>query len=139
MRDSSGPDPIGELLDYAKIHASAGQDDQDPERGESFGALAARFFAEHSAPRRIAETETASDAVKRLEQKLPEEFPRLGNDEALISLLYGLGDEQARKALRRQLFRHPLVTESPELTTPPLLLPATSFEGRRFVSVDDHP
>lgn len=140
VRDSSGPDPIGELLNYAKICASAGQDNQDPERGESFGALAARFFEEHNVPPRIDETETATDAVRRLEQKLPEEFPRLAVDEALISLLHGLGDEEARKALRRQLFRHPLVTESAELTAPPpLLLPATSFERRRFVSVDDHP
>jgi CheY-like chemotaxis protein len=139
VQDGSGPDPIGELLEYAQIRASAGRGGPDPGWEDSFGALAAPFFAEHNVPRRMNETETASEAVKRLEQKLPEEFPRLAEDEALISLLHGLGDEQARRALRRQLFRHPLVTESPELTAPPSLLQSTSFERRRFVSVDDHP
>ena len=139
VRDSSGPDPIAELLDYAKIRAIAGQDHQDPGRGESPGTLAAQFFAEHNVALRVDETETADDAVKRLEQKLPEEFPRLADDKALIRLLRGLGGQEARRALRRQLFRHPLVTESPELAAQSPPFGAIDFTGRRFISVDDHP
>lgn len=139
VRDSSGPDPIGELLDYVMIRTST-QGDQDAERGEPSNALAAQFFTEHNVPRRLNPTETDSEALKRLEQKLPEEFSRLADDEALIHLLRGLGSGEARRALRKQLFRHPLVTESPDLTAVSAFRATESdFSGRHFISVDDHP
>lgn len=135
VRDDSGPDPIGELLEYADIRAVIVHPAHPDFDQASFDRRVDRFFEDHQVVSK-SPGEALTDALKRLEQRLPEEFPRLAGNEALMNLLRGLGDEETRKALRTQLFRHPLGTESPHSPAPP---PANDLSGMYFISVDDHP
>jgi hypothetical protein len=47
-------------------------------------------------------------AVEQLERNLPDNFPALSRSQAFISLLMGVGDRDARQAVRAQLTRRHL-------------------------------
>ena len=110
--ETSSEDPIGDFLDYIEIRDKA----SDPPRsGDAWWSIVKRIFERYGMRQLEASPEDRHDFVSNfelLEKKLPESFPSLAHNSALIALLRGVGDSKARIALRSQLMRRPLATEA---------------------------
>jgi AAA lid domain-containing protein/KAP-like P-loop domain-containing protein/ClpA/ClpB-like protein/ATPase family protein associated with various cellular activities (AAA) len=112
VSEESGNDPIGELLDYADVQAKASD---PPPSGDAWWAIVSRTFRAHGmAPpeRSSSERSRLVSELERLERWLPEGFPTLARNDALIALLRGVGDTQTRLTIRSQLMSRPLGTEA---------------------------
>jgi hypothetical protein len=110
--EESGKDLIGELLDYADVQAKASD---PPPSGDAWWAIVSRTFRAHGmAPpdRSASERSRLISELERLERWLPDGFPMLARNDALIALLRGVGDAQTRLAIRSQLMSRPLGTEA---------------------------
>jgi hypothetical protein len=104
-------DPIGDFLDYVDLRAGASN---PPKEDNAWWSIADRIFQRHGmpAPARIPERgDRLTAQIKQLEQELPEDFPEFARSSALVALLRGVGDPDARLALRSQLMRRPLSVE----------------------------
>lgn len=108
--DDSGPDPIGEFLDYADVRTRASD---PPPPSDAWWSIVGRTFRAHGmpAPERIGGDQLTFE-LEDLEKRLPADFPTFARSKAFIALLRGVGDSTTRLALRDQLVSKPLGTES---------------------------
>lgn len=112
ISDRSGADPIGDFLDYAEVKGRAAD---PPALDDAWWSLVGRLFRRHDVlppPRSTTEHAELSSALAALERTLPSEYPAQARDIAFISLLRGVGDDQARAALTSLLRNEPLQTEN---------------------------
>lgn len=137
IRDTTLPDPIGEFLTYARLRRELVIGTRWDMQGEAGDVLQHALTVHHLAP--PSDQETGEAALARLEQRLPEEFPGLAASEALVALLNGLGDEEAREALRTRLVNRPLATATIQLEPDAVPAEAAVLAGTRIVCVDDNP
>jgi hypothetical protein len=112
ISEQSGPDPIGDFLDYAEVKGRAAD---PPPTNDAWWSTNSKLFRRHDIsppPRSTTEREGLSSALANLEAGLPSEYPHLARDIAFISLLRGVGDDRARAALTSLLRNEPLQTET---------------------------
>ncbi|MDQ0000114.1 Clp protease N-terminal domain-containing protein [Pseudarthrobacter sulfonivorans] len=110
--ERSGLDPIGDFLDYAEVKGRAAD---PPPTNDRWWSTNSKLFRRHDiAPpsRSTTEREGLMAALSTLESVLPSEYPPLARDVDFISLLHGVGDRDARMALRSLLMNEPLGTET---------------------------
>lgn len=133
LRRESRDDPIAEFLTYAEVRGKAFASDD-----KEWWDTVCRTFQEHRLqPPEPGGTTWATD-LQRLDGELPEEFPKLVRDETFAALLRGVGDTEAREALRAQLIRRPLATGATEQSGP-LADPAELLTGWHVTCIDDNP
>jgi hypothetical protein len=109
VRDESRDDLIGDLLDYAEIREKAVEEPPRNSTDPLWGKVE-RVFKEYNTRWDWNSGESLADALKRLERRLPEEFPQLAGKSELMAILRGLGDRGVRLAFKAQLFSRPLTT-----------------------------
>ena len=137
IRDSTRKDPIGEFLRYAQLSRDLVIGAPVGTQGEAGERLEQALTDYHLA--RPAGEESGDAALKRLEQRLPEEFPGFAASEALFALLNRLGDAEAREALRTRLVNRPLATTTIQREQDAMPPDAAMLAGIRIVCVDDNP
>ena len=110
--EASGEDPIGDFLNYVDIREKALN--PPPPNDDWWSNLTQTFERYKMRPPEISQEQPHNlrNEIERLENQLPENFPTLAHSTALIALLRGVGDSEARIALRSQLMRRPLTTEA---------------------------
>jgi CheY-like chemotaxis protein len=143
VRDESGRDTIGEFLDYVDVRDGSSEIAAMID-GNAVGLendllqdLAKQLFEVNNL--HWPPNENFNDALKRLEQRLPEEFKEYAKTKSLISLLRATGNKRERQALRDQLLRHPLTTEASRQGTFAASSLAYEFDGTRIICIDDNP
>jgi CheY-like chemotaxis protein len=141
VRETIGDDPIGDFMRYARLRSELvlGVTIQD-QQSETVNTIEREL--EQYQLGSLSSDDLGETALKRLEHKLPEEFPALAGSDALIALLRRLDDRQARVALRTRLINHPLVTETiqfePE-TARRTTGAVEGLDGLRVMWIDDNP
>jgi KAP family P-loop domain len=96
LGDRERPDPVTQFMEYARVRDildSGGPEGGDEER------LVAHAARSNSVDRALP----PRDLLSALEQRLPESFPRLAQDEKFLLLLETLGSEEEREPLREKL------------------------------------
>jgi CheY-like chemotaxis protein len=137
ISEGIGPNPIGEFLYYAQLRRDLVLDSPVTEQEDAARLLEQALDGYHLARPHVKET--AEAALKRLEQRLPEEFPGLAASDALVALLNGVGNDECRDALRTRLANRPLVTSTIQLEPESVSASQAALAGLRIVCVDDNP
>jgi hypothetical protein len=108
VRKDSGSDPIGMFLDYVEFRERATEPPVDDPNDPWWVAMQRIFEARKLAPK-FPDASMGAE-IERLESELPADFSSLARDDDCINLLRGIGDAEARQALRAQLMHRPLAT-----------------------------
>ena len=114
VREDAGQDPIGSFLDYVNVRDGVAEPPVD-NPNDPWWDKVGRLFQTYRLRLKVP-AENMWNEIKRLEAELPEDFVILAHNSAFITLLHGIGDDEARKAFRGQLIRRPLTTA--RVTTP---------------------
>jgi KAP family P-loop domain len=133
LREDSGEDPIGELLDYVTVREQAAEPPGENLDDPWWDAIRRLFQARKLALR--FPSESAEKELSRLEKELPEDFMILARNASCIALLQGIGDEEARKSFRSQLIRRPLTTIRVAQAQDLITLPSSS-QAAAFMSLE---
>jgi len=123
LREDSGEDPIGTLLDYSEVRERIAEPPTESPDDPWWDTMR-RLFHAHRLVFKFP-SEGADKEIKRLENELPEDFQILARDGACITLLRGIGDGDSRKTFRAQLIHRPLVTARVNTTPMPPITPAS--------------